>query len=296
MDFGGGCNCSGHLSTLPPAGIICDNAQTCAAVGTFCDPQLGCSDRLVAQDLNDEHSWQLSQEFRLASNFSGPFNFSVGGNYLHYETEENYYVFINSLTLASVRMVTTGPQSPDQTLAVGSRRFRQFQLHCGRLCHVRNPILLNIRRHRRSELLACISTPIRSRSLNNEGHNYFLSQNPYTLNSYAGFGEAYYNVTPDLKLTGGLRWTDDQKHFVDIPSELLVAGLWLSHHRRCGSTVGRIHRTLRGQLDAEARFHRSDAGLCILCARLQGGWRQPARRELWYLVRGVSEFPIPSTH
>ncbi len=61
-------------------------------------------------------------------------------------------------------------------------------------------------------------------SLDNEGHNYFLSQNPYTLNSYAGFGEAYYNVTPDLKLTGGLRWTDDQKHFVDIPSELLTAG------------------------------------------------------------------------
>src|SRR5262249_18188577 len=60
--------------------------------------------------------------------------------------------------------------------------------------------------------------------LNNEGHNYFLSQNPYTLNSYAAFGEAYYNVLSNLKLTAGLRWTDDQKHFVDIPSELLVAG------------------------------------------------------------------------
>src|SRR6185437_17147142 len=33
-----------------------------------------------------------------------------------------------------------------------------------------------------------------------------------------------YNILPDLKLTGGLRFTDDQKHFVDIPSELLVAG------------------------------------------------------------------------
>ena len=27
-----------------------------------------------------------------------------------------------------------------------------------------------------------------------------------------------------MKLTGGLRWTDDQKHFVDIPSELLNSG------------------------------------------------------------------------
>src|SRR6185437_2569917 len=67
--------------------------------GVFCDPQLGCSDRLVLQDISDEHAWQLSQEFRLSSKFSGPFNFSVGGNYLHYETEENYYVFVNSLTL-----------------------------------------------------------------------------------------------------------------------------------------------------------------------------------------------------
>ena len=74
--------------------IRADNDQRLAY---FCDPQLGCTDRLVAEDLSDEHAWQLSQEFRLASNFSGPFNFSVGGNYLHYETEENYYVFINRI-------------------------------------------------------------------------------------------------------------------------------------------------------------------------------------------------------
>ncbi len=51
------------------------------------------------QDVSREHAWQLSQEFRLASNFKGPFNFSVGGNYMHYETVEDYYVFSNALTL-----------------------------------------------------------------------------------------------------------------------------------------------------------------------------------------------------
>jgi outer membrane receptor protein involved in Fe transport len=61
-------------------------------------------------------------------------------------------------------------------------------------------------------------------ALNGNGHNYFRSENPYTLNSYAGFGEAYYSVLPDLKFTAGLRWTEDQKHFTDIPSELLVEG------------------------------------------------------------------------
>ena len=60
--------------------------------------------------------------------------------------------------------------------------------------------------------------------MNDQGHNYFLSQNPYTLNSYAGFGEVYYNVTRDLKLTTGIRWTEDQKHFTAIPSELIVPG------------------------------------------------------------------------
>ena len=61
-------------------------------------------------------------------------------------------------------------------------------------------------------------------SVNNQGHNYFLSQNPYTLNSYAAFGEVYYNIVDTLKLTTGLRWTEDQKHFVDIPSETLTNG------------------------------------------------------------------------
>ncbi len=92
----------GCANGLSPGAVCKVGVGGCAPNGVFCDPQLGCSDRLVAEDLSDEHAWQLSQEFRLTSNFSGPLNFSVGGNYLHYETEENYYVFINALTLASI--------------------------------------------------------------------------------------------------------------------------------------------------------------------------------------------------
>jgi iron complex outermembrane receptor protein len=74
-------------------------------------------------------------------------------------------------------------------------------------------------------LYGCVYTdPNPIGSLNNEGHNYFLSRNPYTLNSYALFGESYFNITPALKLTTGLRWTVDQKHFVDIPSEVIAQG------------------------------------------------------------------------
>jgi len=213
--------CVGKAVYDPCAPALGPGTNACAAVGTFCDPQLGCSDRLVAQDLNDEHSWQLSQEFRLASKFSGPFNFSVGGNYLHYETEENYYVFINSLTLASYTWSRQG-ESPDQTLPWIPGVSDNSNCIVGGFT-VRNPNTPN--KLATEGGIGCqYIDPNPITDLNNEGHNYFLSQNPYTLNSYAGFGEAYYNIVKDLKLTGGLRWTDDQKHFVDIPSQLLVAG------------------------------------------------------------------------
>ena len=113
-------------------------------------------------------------------------------------------------------------------------------------------------------------------SVNNEGHNYFLSQNPYVLNSYAGFGEVYYDVFSDLKLTGGLRWTDDRKHFVDIPSELLNNG----YGYPVLGVVNQQWSELTGRTVANwtpARFHRPDLDLCILCTRVQGGRRQSAR-------------------
>ena len=200
------------------AGLSGNDRGQISPDGVFCDPQLGCSDKLVAQDLSTEHSWQLSQEFRLASNFSGPFNFSIGGNFLHYETEENYYVFFNSLTLfASVGPVeqyriktpwVPGVSDNHECLERAPRGGFQYP----------DPTL-------GSTISTCIYIdPNPLSSLNDAGHNYFLSQNPYTLNSYAGFGETYYNVTKDIKLTAGLRWTEDRKHFAIIPSELLTEG------------------------------------------------------------------------
>jgi iron complex outermembrane recepter protein len=186
--------------------------------GQFCDPQLGCSSRLVAQDLSDEHAWQLSQEFRLASNFKGPFNFSVGGNFMHYETEENYYVFINALTLYSVSQgFAYLPYVPN--VSDDHECIPKYQ---GTQNGWAYPNPLNGGGQPTSSCVYVDPNPIAT--LNNQGHNYFLSQNPYVLSSYAAFGETYYNVTPDVKLTGGLRWTEDKKHFTDIPSEVVTEG------------------------------------------------------------------------
>jgi outer membrane receptor protein involved in Fe transport len=73
-----------------------------AADGTFCDPQLGCVDRIASADISSAYSTQWSQELRLESNFDGPLNFSLGAIYIDYEVEPNdYYVFSNSLTLTT---------------------------------------------------------------------------------------------------------------------------------------------------------------------------------------------------
>ncbi len=207
----------------------------------FCDPQLGCSDRIVAQDLSKERAWQLSQEFRLASNFTGPFNFSAGGNYMHYETVENYYVFANTLTeLAAVSGggFSTCNDTPwvagvtDNHECLGVNSPFGYQYHDAK----GTPGTLGI----------YYIDPNPLGGLNDKGHSYFLSQNPYVLNSYAAFGEAYYNLLSDLKLTGGIRWTDDQKHFIDIPSELLVSGYGYSS----SGTVDQQWNQLTGRLAA----------------------------------------------
>jgi len=198
----------------------CDVNGAKYPTGYFCDPQLGCSSRLVAQDLSTEHAWQVSQEFRLASKLSGPLNFSVGGNYLHYETIEKYYVFANALTMYAASL--GAGQGDDTTWVLG------ISDNSG--CLARNLGGEGTNQyHNPSDGAGGVAEcyyidPNPLAALNDQGHNYFLSENPYTLNSYAGFGEAYYNPTTDLKLTAGIRWTDDRKHFVDIPSELLARG------------------------------------------------------------------------
>ncbi|MGE5501736.1 MAG: TonB-dependent receptor domain-containing protein [Ignavibacteriales bacterium] len=179
----------------------------------FCDPQIGCSDRLVVLDLSAAKSRQFSQEFRLSSDYQGPFNFSLGANFLRYDTEDKYYVFINSVGLVSAlspnyNRRTAPPYVPGQTdnSQCLTRGLAPADVEIG------------------AEVGPCTyMDPNPLGSLNDQGHNYFLSRNPYKLISYALFGEAYYDITPDLKVTAGLRWTVDQKRAPRIPSWLLAS-------------------------------------------------------------------------
>ncbi len=200
--------------------------------GTYCDPQLGCSSAMVAQDLSRERAWQFSQEVRLASNFKGPFNFSLGANYMHYQTNEDYFVFFN--VLSALVQVTNGSGPGDYGNCItfpGTHFFKPFPI-------LPNPWIVTafgITGGTTSQF-GCVDIvtygsqpgtyidPNPIPKLDGWGHNYFRSENPYELNSYAGFGETYYQITPDVKLTAGLRWTDDQKTFWDIPSWTYLLG------------------------------------------------------------------------
>jgi len=187
-----------------PGGGIVDDA------GVFCDPQLGCSDRLVLADLSTAKSRQFSQEFRLGSDFDGPFNFSLGANFLRYDTEDKYYVFVNSLTMFASQQ--WGSRTTPYVGGVSDNSECLDNFLPG------NPNVIN-------GVINCIYIdPNPIGNLNDQGHNYFLSKNPYRLISYAIFGEAYYQITPALKVTGGLRWTVDKKRAPLIPSWLLASG------------------------------------------------------------------------
>ncbi len=187
--------------------------------GEFCDPQLGCSSRLVGEDVSQEHAYQFSQEVRLSSSFSGPLNFSVGGNFLHYQTVEDYYVFLNALSLLTEFYNAWGGGG----IGGVDASHNPFDPVIANSC---NPQPADPNNNAGAFLgLGCAYVdPNPLSQIDGQGHNYFRSQNPYRLNSWAGFGEVYYQVMPDLKLTGGLRWTDDMKHFEEIPSWASIVG------------------------------------------------------------------------
>ena len=161
--------------------------------GIYCDPQLGCSDSLLIQDVSQATSQQFNQEIRLVSSFASDFNFSFGANYTRFKTLNEYYVFSNLLSALAQTAPFDGPGgvSPTCTSTGGER--------------------------------GCIYIdPNELSEINGDGHNYFRSSNPYQLDSAALFGELYWQISDTVKLTAGLRYTWDQKVFTPIPSQTLL--------------------------------------------------------------------------
>jgi outer membrane receptor protein involved in Fe transport len=178
--------------------------------GVFCDPQIGCTDTIAGIDISMAQSKQFSQEFRLQSDFAGPLNFSVGGNYTRFKTENDYYVMYNVMTAIAMTPPLVDGAAVGAVYQPGSCPTGPFNsLTTG-------PIP--------TDNSGCVYVdPNPVESINGEGHNYFRSRNPYKLTSQALFGEVYWNPSDTVKVTAGLRYTDDSKTFIPVPSQALLA-------------------------------------------------------------------------
>ncbi|ULQ47064.1 TonB-dependent receptor plug domain-containing protein [Flagellatimonas centrodinii] len=204
--------------------------------GVFQDPNLGPSSRLIMQDLSQQDATQFSQELRLTSNDSGPWNFSLGANYTRFKTTTDYFVFSNAFSALvysghtpyignpfgyNVPWVPTGPDGEQLPALFAGPGGTGAALGCSTYIDPDS-----IRQGFDGESVAtCVYVQpggIEDIAANPEGHQFFLSRNPYNLDSAALFGEAYYQLTPEIKLTAGLRVSWDRKVFTPIPSQTLL--------------------------------------------------------------------------
>ncbi len=163
--------------------------------GVVTDPQLGASNLFRTFDVAGGASEQTTHEIRLQSAYDGPFNFNLGAIKVDLEAIDpqdptaGYYVISNSLTaLTQLNNAAGGAlfggQVPIDTGANGIPAF--------------------------------------GGGLEGGGGNYFRSLSPYTLDSYAVFGEGYYDLSEDLKFTLGLRYTSDKKEQLNNPTFLFT--------------------------------------------------------------------------
>lgn len=169
--------------------------------GVYTDPQLGPSNRFLQVDLVQSHSKQWSQEFRLQSSYDGPFNFSLGANYLDYKVDESYYVVNN--VFSALAQGFFSPFFGDGTACPAG------QVYTGDFM---------------KDIMGCVYVdPNKLNHINGDGHNYYRSRNVAETRSKAIFGETYWRFADTWKLTTGLRYTYDEKTTTPYPTQLLVS-------------------------------------------------------------------------
>lgn len=202
--------------------------------GVLLDPQLGATDRFMALDLSQAESTQWAQEFRLQSDWDGSFNFNLGANWLKYKTEENYWIISNVFTLMAIQSnggapVTSGnfdrygrltEQGRAKAATVIAGDFDEY----GRLTKQGQAKVTAGTLVDPNSVIYIDPTPLAD-LLNGEGgdgHNYLRSTSISQTESWAVFGEGYWSLRDDLRLTLGLRYTDDAKTITPVPGQLLA--------------------------------------------------------------------------
>ena len=128
----------------------------------------------IGYDVSTSNPKQWTQELRLVSDLDGDFNFMLGGFYLSYETETHYVVRNTALTLIGEILPANPALFPAPQGDPNDPQSRS------------NPYM----------------------------KGYDNDTREYNLETFAFFGEAYFNLNENLTATLGLRYTDEKKDAV----------------------------------------------------------------------------------
>ncbi|TQV78945.1 TonB-dependent receptor [Exilibacterium tricleocarpae] len=197
--------------------------------GVYTDPQLGPSRGVLSVDISQSDSEQWSQKFRLQSSFDSEFNFGLGANYFNFKSQDDYYVFNNTFTFIAEYVYNRED---------GDSPFMET-----RNCDI-------------DEQRECVYVdPNPLGQLDEQGHNYFLSRNQARTKSWAVFGESYWQIAERVKITAGLRYTQDEKVATPIPSQLLL-GSQAGGTQTGDGSGGRVSRGYPAQPDIKQNWNR----------------------------------------
>lgn len=156
--------------------------------GVLSHAQIGDSNVLRTLNINALTTRQWTQELRLQSAFDGPLNFNVGGMWLKLNRLNDVFVLQNA---------------------------QKAYAECFNLGTCNTP----------SNVVPAVPIYIDPEPYPaGDGHDYFVSHNPYQLRGRAAFGELYWQGLEKLRVTAGLRYTDDKKTQVLYPVTLLEPG------------------------------------------------------------------------
>ena len=174
--------------------------------------------RVDGYDQSNSDAEQWSIEARINSTFDGPLNFLVGGIYFDFESDFDYYVVANQLDyFAATIFPLTGFGDLVANNLIDPNTLA---------CLVADPA-------------ACVN-PLDGLGA---AAPFFNSETDFFgLESWALFGELYYDITDTLKVTGGIRYTVDQKSVRDrqVLFDSLATGVPVPLGTADADTVGAL--------------------------------------------------------
>lgn len=188
-----------------PGGVACTSEADLTYAGVYGGNIAGCSNRSIEFDRSTSDARQYSIEAILTSDFDGAFNFLIGGIYFNHRNRGGDY-FVNAFGLDYASGVLGALTSAGTAAAVGQAAAAAVLAGGG------SP----------ADAQAAATAAAAQIPASYLGPSMFNSETElFTLESYGLFGEVYIDITDNLRLTGGIRYSNDEK-FVRARSPLFV--------------------------------------------------------------------------